>query len=167
MKYKKSMIPKMLMVMVVVGAWMVYFNPSLMRQFTSGKISQVTTEVAQSVKRDIVKTVKAPIVKEKGSETVYKWRDEDGKLHYSNNPPANARNVEKQNIDINQNALGSGKPATSSSTKSSASQSFDTVSPRTNTDTTTFSSYKDAIDKAQAARKQMEQRNRQLDQMAR
>lgn len=170
MKRKKSIIPKLLMISVVAGAGVVYFNPSLMKQISSGKISEITSEVAQKVKNKIVASVKAPVVS-KGSETVYKWRDDKGKWHYSNDRPKNVRNVEKQKIDLDQNVVSSTKTTSLTSSGTSASQPSGVANPKGDSGASSgpagsFSSYKDALAKTRAVKKQMEQRNRQMDKMA-
>lgn len=170
MAEKRSIVGKLLIVAVVLGAWTVYSNPGLMYKLGSGQFSEITKEIAKragdSLKSDMGSAVSKTAEKISGPQTVYKWQDRDGKWHYSSEPPVNIKelDVKVQEIDPNTNSIPSSAlkgPAPAPSGKAAR-----TNPPGANVNTSDpmdVSSYKDALEKAKAAREIMEQRNQDLD----
>lgn len=169
----KSLLVKLVIVLVALVGWMLYDNRQAITSFSlAGLKNSVST--------------KLPVRLESkgGATTVYKWQDQSGKWHFSDTQPQEAKTVVTTKIRSDQNVIQSyplvpdadssdshaanlellpaivGKPSPGSSTSVSGQAVADEndislpLSP---------ARYKEALDRAKAARNAMEQRNQNLD----
>jgi len=102
----------------------------------------------------------SPPAKEE-TNTVYKWKDASGKLHYSNAPPKKDENVTELRISNQQNVVPSrGIPPAPNTAVAEPETSGNPLSGL-------LESYRQPVEKATDARGKMEQHNRQLENVAR
>lgn len=143
---------------------MISYEAILLPSSSSSSLSKVKTLTSSVISR--VSSIKIPSIDNpldssllgEKNETVYKWKDSKGKLHYSNEPPKAVKNFSTFELSSQQNVMQSkgadpeqekAKLTTDSSEKTGLSGILE--------------SYSKPLEKAKAAREKMEQRNRQLE----
>lgn len=94
------------------------------------------------------------------TNTVYKWKDASGRLHYSNTPPKKGEQVTEMQISSQQNVVQSRTAEPLAPTTQSESET------KESTLSGLLENYNKPVEKAVDARNKMEQHNRQLEKAA-
>jgi len=169
----KRLIFKLIMMLVVITGWLVYYNPAMIGQLGSVQIkpeSLSTEKIKQAVSK-LGEEIKSDIPPK--STKVYQWRDASGSLHVSDSPPAGVEHVQIKEYKSDVNVMPATKPSSVNGQQSAAVPGTTATGQTGNLNTSQSASgdseggrvgaYKDLLKKAQQARDQMNQRNRELD----
>lgn len=95
----RSILYKLIMVLVLLAGWVTYDN--------WGKIASFSPS---SVKTAVINSFSFATSGLKKSR-IYQWEDENGRKHVSNTPPVNARNVKVVEYESDLNVVPGHKPA--------------------------------------------------------
>jgi len=172
----KPLFFKLVIVLIALAGWIAYDHRQAIMNFS---LSDVKKLVPESLPKNIGD--------KGGTTTVYKWQDSSGKWHFGDTRPKDVDAVSVKKISSDVNVMLShpvekpGVPRNKVRTESqSGSRSPSTGSGKTSSGTGANSGtkngsefplspnrYKRAIEQAKEARKAMEQRNQELDSMAR
>ncbi|GMR17888.1 MAG: hypothetical protein BMS9Abin33_0282 [Gammaproteobacteria bacterium] len=173
----KSLFFKLVIVLIALAGWIAYDQRQAIMNFS---LSDIKKLVPESLPKNIGD-------KKGSTTTVYKWQDSSGKWHFGDTRPKDVKAVSVKKIRSDVNVMPShpvekpGMPQNKVRIDSQpGSRSQSTGSGKTSSGTGASSGakngskfplspnrYKRAIEQAKEARKAMEQRNQELDSMAR
>ncbi|MDH5632828.1 MAG: DUF4124 domain-containing protein [Gammaproteobacteria bacterium] len=158
----RKLIIKLLILLLVVGAWLFYFNPAMMSRINPASIRQMTEGIGSTISTDL------PSVEIPTTTRVYQWRDTDGKLHVSDQPPTDGSVAEEKLYRSDLNVVPATKSSEAREPAAKNSATSDPAGPETHAsgnDGKTGSdssgpldAYKDLIKETHRTREALEQR---------
>lgn len=151
----RALLKKLSVLLVIIIAWVVYDN--------WGRITSISLT---SVKDAVVHSIPA-LPSDTKKSTVYQWKDEKGKVHVSNTPPENVKNVKILEYDNNLNVVVPSTPPPKKKRKqvkklNSVSNSGPSGSSPSDGQGNIFDRYTTAIDDAKQVQELVDQRNKNL-----
>lgn len=141
----RSILTKALVVLALLSAWVTYDNWDRIKSVSPASIKNAVQHSMPSISSEPKKT------------RVYQWQDANGKVHVSNTPPKDARNVKiieyKDDLNV---VVPSDPPAKKKRTRINMQNS------PSNRNDNVFKKYTSAIDDAKQVQETMDQRNATL-----